>query len=211
MQAVVKHRSRQRAGGGGRIIPLGVTDERVTAVPRSLQQPKKFIFRSSTQVLTDLTGSLTWGSPVYGGTYYAALQNALSATQGFSVLAANNYDQYVVTDFAIRFVPYNRYSKVSASTGPVVIAYDVDSSSVSATEKQLLDYGTSKVVTTDDPWEISYSIPFSTTTGRVWLDLGSPALTGCLTFGTQSPPVQSATTAYGTVYFEFAVVARGRR
>lgn len=197
-------------GGGSRLLTLGVTDERITTVPRALQAAKTFVLRTSCPLGTSISGTMTM-SPLSPQPYMPLL-TLMGATVGWTALIQPNYDQFFLAEFAVRFVPCNRYSKVTTLTGAVVLVYDVDSTSVSPTESAALDYGTAKVISLDDPAELRYAVPMDTTSGRSWIDVALlSTLPGCIAFAT--PPTASTTPSidYGQLYFELVVTARGRR
>jgi len=209
-----KHAKKGAKTAGGRgptraLLTLGVSDERVAAVPRAVQAPRTFRAASVVDVSTDLAGHIILNGSIGGG---MSLFDAVFLTEAWSNVVVPNYDEFYLNEFAVRFVPNDRYSKVTAITGSFTIAYDVDStSSVLTTERAVLDYGTSKVVTMDDPWEIRYGVPKATTSGQAWLDVASASsnLKGVVLWARDSP--LSSSTGYGRMYWEFSITARGRR
>lgn len=206
-----KSNAKKHPPGGPARITLGVTDERIAAIPRSLQAPTRFIGRYSLPIVSDVAGGLSWASPGTGF-QYQSLTAVLQLTQVWTDILGGGYDQFYVDSFSIRWVPYNRYSKVTTASGPFVLIYDVESTALAVPEKDALDYATAKVLSLDDPAELAYQVPRDNTGGFEWHDIAVPStFLGCLMLAQPPANASSASTFYGQVYWEFSIMARGRK
>lgn len=204
------HKSGGKGGGGaGYRSAIGASDQTVAVVGRGAQAPKAYHLKWLTPFATDaIVGDLVF---VGSAAQYAPISGIMSASAGWTDLVSGGYDQFYVKGFHARFVPANRYSKVTAITASFTVGLDVDSATVSLTEIKALDYGTAKVLSLDDPAELYYSFPAPTTAGFVWYDVATPTQQpGCF-FAAHDGIALSTSTAYGTWYFDVEVVARGRR
>lgn len=187
---------------------LGVTDESIALVPRTTQAPRVFHLKSLVPFASNaITGELNFTT---SSLPYLAVSGLCTNAPDWGDVISGGYDEFYVESIHVRFVPVNRYSKVTTVTASFTVGLDVDSSTSAITEAKALCYGTAKVMSLDDPGEILYQFPKSTTSGFVWRDVATADQPGCF-FAYHDGISLGVANAYGTWYFDTVVVARGRR
>lgn len=88
---------------------------------------------------------------------------------------AKMFDEFRVVGGRMHFAPYDRYSKVSVSSRPLVVAFDNDNDLPNVlTTSDVWQYGTAKVHNIDDPFVYSFVRPHLTK-AAYWTDVNDAA------------------------------------
>jgi len=195
-----------KKGGGGGTAPIGSGSGAVIRVPAASQQTRDFYFDGKLGISTDAGANLIFAGLAVN---YRSIANLVYSLPQWADFIATNYDQFRVVQVRLRFVPFNRYSKVTTLTAPFVVVMDADSVSLAILlESTALQYATARVVSSDDPSELVYAIPPPAT--EAWYDVASPSeQIGCFAIVSDGP--FSASTALGNMYIQLHVRCRGQR
>lgn len=119
------------------------------------------------------------------------------------------FDEFRVVGGRMHFAPYDRYSKVSVSSRPLVVAFDNDSDLPNQlTTSDLWQYGTAKVHNIDDPFVYSFARPHLTK-AAYWTDVNTPtASVGEILINAENLTIN---TNYGEVFLELDFEFRSTR
>jgi len=119
------------------------------------------------------------------------------------------FDEFRVVGGRLHFAPYDRYSKVSVSSAPLVIAFDNDNNTPNfLITSDTWQYGTAKVYNIDDPFVYSFIRPHLTK-AAYWTDVNtSSASLGALLLNAEQLTVN---TNYGVLFIEYDVEFRSTR
>lgn len=191
---------------------------RSTLVPRVLtnqvggRTATKSISSSGHVLTATVVGSLTSGVAGILAPGYQ-LSNGLVASSAWVDKIAPGYDQFLVESFSVSYVPNDRYSKVTLVTSAFAAAYDPDDGVIgSYTQNQLMERDNGKILSLDDPFEVTYTVPGATAAdgSPQWLDVATPSTFLGVWYNTNPLPVGAAAT-FGVLTFRFRVRVRATR
>jgi len=122
---------------------------------------------------------------------------------------ASSYREFRVVAARLRYIPHNRYSKTTTVTTALMGVIDVGGVSVLTGYNQAYGFDTSKALSLDDPWSMTYRLPRADTkysdfepTSAVTAKVG-----GFKLFAS----ALSLSVTYGTYVVDWKVQVRGRK
>lgn len=194
-----------------RSLGAGIPGE-VVRVPRSLQTEKTLYFRG-----TDVLGIKGTGPPPAMGFGIDSMSviNASPTQQLVNWLiscgnwdeAASLYEQFRPTTLRLRAIPSSNLVTVGV---PYVLALDVTGDyPVGPTIQQVSAYRTSKILETNEPFELAYALPAPA--AGIWYDtaVATELVGALLVMSLILQTGQSGMQPYACVMFEFEVKMRG--
>jgi len=188
-------------GGGRRLL---TTDEKVVRVPPAAQAMDKIRVRMAQTLVSDMIGRVTWQ---ISGDVYAGVTALLAASPDF-VAVSSLWLEYQVKEARVVLLPRDRYSKLTTVTCAVAIGFDQISFAPMPNWLTSLEFGTTRLMSLDDPGELTYAIPQNAK--GLWYQFGVTPAVVLGAFFAATPTTVTPSTTYMDVIFEFTLMVRGR-
>lgn len=190
--------------GAGDTRRMLTTDEKVVRVPPAAQASDTIKVRLSQTLSGSMAGSLVWN---ISGDVYAGIFALLSASPDF-VSIGTLWLEYIVQQVRVVVLPRDRYSKLTTVTCAFALGFDQLHIAPTPAWLAALEFGTSRLLSLDDPGELTYSIPANAK--DLWYQFGITPPVPVGSFFVAVPTSLTGGTVYMDVILEFTLRVRGR-